>query len=93
MAGMPATDPYSAAFGAAAQLGKAAIDDKTNLTQSTKFDSTFDGSGWSINIGSGSLSATASKNDPVAGVAALLQNPVALIGLAVALYLVWKRRG
>jgi hypothetical protein len=94
--GAPASpDPYSAAFGAAAKLGTAALDDKTNQTSSSTFTSAFDDSGWNLNIKSGGSSQSTSSDKSsglLSGLGPLLKNPVVLIGLAVLAYMVMQRK-
>jgi hypothetical protein len=76
-------DPYSAAFGAVSGLGKAALDDKTNLTQSGSVKTQFDNSGWNVNFGSGSASSSSSA---LPDFSSMLKNPMVLVAVAVFLY-------
>ena len=88
-------DPYSAAFGAAAKLGTAALDDKTNQTSSSAFTSAFDSSNWQVNIKSAGASQSATNDKSsglLSGLGPALQNPMVLVALAVVAYLVIKRR-
>ncbi|WP_317205560.1 hypothetical protein [Janthinobacterium sp.] len=95
-----AADPYSAAFGAAASVASAALDDKTNQTQNSNFGgATFDNSGWNVNIGSGAANNTPVKtttNSPIAsGVGAALatlQNPMVMLAIAAVVYMVLRRK-
>lgn len=91
MAAQP-TDPYSAAFGAAAKLGTAALDDKTNQTSSSTFNLGFDNSGWAVNVGTGQQNASADKATGItAGFAQALKNPAVLAVVALLAYVYLKR--
>ncbi len=62
-----------------------------NAQSTAQFSDAFDSSGWTVNIGSGSASATAVKNAPLAGAASMLQNPVVLLGLLALFYFMRKK--
>lgn len=88
-------DPYSAAFGAATKLGTAALDDKTNQTQTDSFTSAFDSSGWTVNVkGDGnSQTATSDKSSGLLGsLGPLLRNPLVLVALAGLVYMAMQRK-
>ncbi len=86
---MPAVDPWSAGIMAAGSIASGALRDSTPQSQNNSFASGYDNSGFVVNIGSGSASASIDKSaSPLAG---LLKNPVLLIALALGAYLVMKR--
>lgn len=80
---------------AAGGIASAAMQ-KPAMTTSASFGaSTFDNSGWNVNIaGQGASVTSSASNDRTAlpNLAALLKNPVVLVGLAVAAYLYLGRK-
>jgi hypothetical protein len=96
MTGIP-TDPWSAAFTAFGPALTAAVQPggPSMASQSTSFDS----SGWTVNAGSGSATATRtslptatqSLQAASAGIAGALGSPVILIALVLA-YVVMKHK-
>lgn len=88
MAGNVAVDPWSAAFSAFGQVASVAA--QPAGPSSAQQQSTFDSSGWTVNIGGGSASATATKTTtPTA--AQVANSPLLLIGLGVLLYLAMNK--
>lgn len=85
------SDPYSAAFGAAASVANTALKDQGVMAQQTSNSSGFDSSGWVVSIGSGSASNSQSKS-PAGSLAQLLQNPMVLIALSVVALMILKGR-
>jgi|GEM_PF-4564675 hypothetical protein len=83
-------NPYAAAFGAATDVAKSALDDKTNQTSETSFGSSYDGSGWVVNIGSGSASNSQSRSE-LGNLLGMLNNPMVLAAICIGLYLYSKR--
>lgn len=75
-------DPWSAGFQALGSLANSPAAMPGNAKSELAFASAFDSSGWTVNIGGGSASATAIKNDPVAGLGAMLGNPLVLLAIA-----------
>ena len=92
ISGASVANPYAAAFGAAASLGKAALQDQTSLTQSSRYDAAFDNSGFTVNVGSGTASTLTDKSQ-LPGVGQLtnaLKNPMVL-GAIVVLAIVYLK--
>lgn len=88
-------DPWSAGLMAAGSVATAALNDKTNMTNGVSSTFGFDNSGFAVNIAGKGATATqnadASKSNGL-DLAALLKNPVVLVGLAVGLYLLLGRK-
>lgn len=84
-------DPWSAGFQALGAVANSPAMAPGIAKSEAAFASGWDSSGWTVNVGSGSTSATAVKNDPVAGLSAMLQNPVVLFGLLAAFYFMRKK--
>lgn len=80
----------------AASVAGAALNDKTNMTNQASLSQVFDNSGWSVNVGSGTQTASSDKATPISaavgGVTNLLQNPLVLAVIAFALYTVLKKQ-
>lgn len=88
MAAIPA-DPWSAGLMAAGGIAQAAMQKPAMTTAATFGASTFDNSGWNINIaGEGASVTSSASNDRTAlpSASSLLKNPLVLIVLAVAAY-------
>ena len=93
--GMAQASPWGAAIGGAVQLGAKALDDKTNQTQTTGFESTFDGSGWNVNAGGGRQTAAYEKVGDSTGFnlgALLQQNPMVLIAICALAFVYLKKK-
>lgn len=92
MAAMNAMGPYGAAFGAAAQLGSAALADNTPMTNNTSFQIGYDNSGWAVTVGDGSSASTEQIKTPsptaAAAVKGILGNPIMLLAILAAVGLV-----
>lgn len=84
-------DPWSAGFQAFGSIANSPAMAPGQAKSEAAFSSGFDSSGFTVNFGSGSASATAVKNAPLAGAASMLQNPVVLFGL-LALFYFMKRK-
>lgn len=68
-----------------------AVNDKTNMTNQAAVTTAFDNSGWNVNIGTGSQTASTTRSDsPIAagaaGAVSLLKNPLVLALLALVAY-------
>lgn len=81
---------------AATGIATGALNDKTNMTNQASLSQVFDNSGWAVNIGSGTQNASSAKATPVAaavqGMTGLLQNPLVLAVIALAIYSMIKNR-
>lgn len=88
------TDPWAAGIMAAGSVATAALKDNTPMNNAVSFGASFDNSGWVVNTGQGATVSPSADKTTVAGpsLAALLRNPVVLIGLAVAAYYVLGRK-
>lgn len=94
MAAIPA-DPWSAGLMAAGGIAQAAMQKPAMTTAATFGASTFDNSGFAVNIAGKGATATqnaASTKSNGLDLAGLLRNPVVLVGLAVAVYLYLGRK-
>src|SRR5690349_5252747 len=90
--GAGAANPWAAAANLTGQLGGAALNDKTNMTNDAALSQWFTFGDKIVNVGTGSVSA--SRAEPVAAVAGqaadLLRNPLVLVLLALVAYKVIK---
>lgn len=99
------TDPYSSAFMAAGSVATAALKPASSSNNST-VTTTFDNSGFAVNTGAGSASATKTAlPSPIqsaravaqgvgavaAGVGGLFSDPLVIIGGAVALLFIMRK--
>jgi hypothetical protein len=81
---------------AAGSVATAALAKPTMTAQQTAGGSSFDNSGWNINLGLGSggatMAATNDRSTSALGASGILKNPAMLLMLAVGLYLVLGRK-
>jgi hypothetical protein len=93
MAGLPAADPWSAGIMAAGSVATAALKPPgSSNSGGNNFTSDYDGSAWSVNVGSGSAAATNAKTDsPLQGAANGLMKSPLLLGLAVVALVLYLR--
>jgi hypothetical protein len=93
MNGMMMSNPYTAAIAQAGQAAMGALQRGEATGGTNSASGLFDHSGWSVNFGSGSSSATQNRTTqaPVsAQVSSLLNNPMALLLIGVGVYLLAK---
>jgi hypothetical protein len=90
-----AVDPWSAGIMALGSVATKAVT-PGSAQQTASYSSVFDTSGWSVNLGSGSASTTANKQTlpavaaTVGAAGSMLQNPMVLLLLGVAVVLAMR---
>lgn len=80
---------------AAGSIASGALNDKTNMTNGVSSTFGFDNSGFAVNIAGKGATATQNADSSKAtglNLAALLHDPVVLIGLAVVAYMLLGRK-
>lgn len=93
---MVPADPWTAAFGAVSNIGAAAMQKAPQMQDTQTSFGGFDSSGWAVNIGSGtqtpSYSKTTAQSAPGAALMSVFNNPVVLVGVLLAVYLIAKKK-
>lgn len=90
--GLMAASPWGAAINGVTQMGTAALNDKTNMTNDAAMNQWFTFGDKNVTIGGGSIGT--SRTEPVSAVAGqavdLLRNPLVLVLVALVAYKVLK---
>jgi hypothetical protein len=96
MAGTPVpADPWSAGFMATASVATAALAKPTMTAQQSTGSTSFDNSGWNVNLGFGggaTMATTTDRSMSALGASAVLNNPRMLLLLAVGVYFLMGRK-
>jgi len=90
--GLAAASPWGAAINGVTQLGTAALNDKTNMTNDAALSQWFTFGDKNVTIGGGSIGTSRVEPMAAAGgsVMGLLQNPLVLVLVALVAYKVIK---
>lgn len=88
-------DPWSAGIMAVGSVAGAAFQ-KTPNQSSANQQSSFDSSGWNVNVNSNGAHQTSSGGGKSLGagglqLGSLLNSPLVIVGLGIAIYYVWKK--